>query len=226
MSSQIRSKEQLEDFLAQNLAWRKKELSALKLMMQSKEVERNKTHRSCLLRSGILLLYAHWEGFIKDGATAYVCFVAMQRLRNSQLSPNFLALSLKNIFTKTQSSNRPNPHISAATFIINEMDAQSKIMWKTAISTESNLSSNILRDITMWLGIDYSPYETKEKLIDEKLVYARNCVAHGDSDYTIGGVQDYIYLHGQVIGLLNTFHTQISNAASLGKYQIDETRDA
>ncbi|MFM6308188.1 MAG: MAE_28990/MAE_18760 family HEPN-like nuclease, partial [Dolichospermum sp.] len=89
----IRTLEQLSDKLAQELAWRKKELSILKSLIDSKSSETAK--RNALLRSGITMLYAHWEGFVKVSANSYVEFVAMQKLSYNQLANNFIALAMK-----------------------------------------------------------------------------------------------------------------------------------
>ncbi|MBD2666493.1 MAE_28990/MAE_18760 family HEPN-like nuclease [Richelia sinica] len=62
----IRTVEQLSDILARELAWRKVELSALKSLIDSKSFASGK--RKALLRSGITILYAHWEGFVKVAA--------------------------------------------------------------------------------------------------------------------------------------------------------------
>ena len=89
----IRTLEQLSDKLAEELVWRKKELSILKSLIDSKSFESAK--RNALLRSGITMLYAHWEGFVKVAANSYLEFVAMQKLPYNQLANNFIALAMK-----------------------------------------------------------------------------------------------------------------------------------
>ncbi len=82
---------------------------------------------------------------------------------------------------------------------------------KDIISTASNLSSEILREITSILGIDFSPYSTKSVLIDTKLLKTRNEIAHGE--YSIFDREEYIELHAEIIAMLDLFRTQIENAA-------------
>ena len=50
--------EQLENLLDEDLGWRKVEISDL--LFLAKE-----TQKEVVLKSVILLLYAHWEGYIK-----------------------------------------------------------------------------------------------------------------------------------------------------------------
>ncbi|ACB53719.1 hypothetical protein cce_4371 [Crocosphaera subtropica ATCC 51142] len=61
------------------------------------------------------------------------------------------------------------------------------------------------------LGIDFSVYSTKSKLIDEKLLKSRNEIAHGN--YLLIDRDGYIELHEIVIEMINTFRNQIENAA-------------
>ena len=73
------------------LAWRKRELTTLKHM-----VERARSHEKVfLLRAAVCVLYAHWEGFVKAAATSYASFVDAQGLRYRDLAPNFVALGLR-----------------------------------------------------------------------------------------------------------------------------------
>ena len=79
--TKIRTVSQLSDKLSEEIAWRKKELIYIKSLI---EKNRYKSVESTLIRSGTALLYAHWEGFIKNAATSYVEFVARQNLKYSE----------------------------------------------------------------------------------------------------------------------------------------------
>jgi len=89
----IRRLEELNDQLSSELAWRKKELSVIKSLIDTGSFSTSK--KTALLRSGVTILYAHWEGFIKQAASIYLEFVSMQRLPYDKLSANFVALAMK-----------------------------------------------------------------------------------------------------------------------------------
>lgn len=78
MASNIKIKtvEQLEELLVQDLAWRKKEMISLKIL-----VEKDKVNEPILLRAGIALLCAHFEGFIKRASNCYVGYHLPPALR-------------------------------------------------------------------------------------------------------------------------------------------------
>lgn len=69
----IKTLEDLEDSLNTHLAWRKKEMMTLKLLIESGDEA-----RITLIRAGIALLCAHFEGFIKDASNDYLSFVSNQ----------------------------------------------------------------------------------------------------------------------------------------------------
>jgi hypothetical protein len=204
----LKTAEQLSDRLSNELAWRKKELSEVKSLVETKSFSDSK-HKA-LVRSGICLLYAHWEGFVKLAANSYLEFVRMQKLCYEELASNFLALAMKEKLKEAKETNKPSLYIPVCDFFLDELNQRCSLP-KEAISTASNLSSEIFQEITRTLGIDFSPYSTKSVLIDTKLLKTRNEIAHGE--YSIFDQDEYIELHTEVITMLDLFRTDIENAA-------------
>lgn len=204
----LKTAEQLSDRLSRDLAWRKKELSEVKSLIETKSFSDSK-HKA-LVRSGICLLYAHWEGFIKLAANSYLEYVRVQKLRYKELTSNFLALAMKEKLKEVKKTNKPSLYIPVCDFFLDELN-QRCLLPKEAISTASNLSSEIFQEITRTLGINFSTYSTKSVLIDTKLLKTRNEIAHGE--YSIFDREEYVELHTEVIILLDLFRTDIENAA-------------
>ncbi len=86
----IRTVEELQERIDEDFAWRRKELTYLENNIKSSKPHNIKTD----LRAGIVLLYAHWEGFIKSAAENYLTFVASKKLNYDELSHCFVALAL------------------------------------------------------------------------------------------------------------------------------------
>ena len=210
----IRTAEALYDSLAADLIWRKKELTVFKLLTE--EASPLSEKRRTLLRGAVALLYAHWEGFIKTASASYLEFVFFQRLAYRELAPNFLALSLRSLLRPAGASNRIGAHIAATEFFLRRLSERSSVPYKNAISTQANLSSRILEEIIATLGLDFAPFATKEKLLDEGLLAHRNTIAHGE--FLLISYEEYDDLSGHVLAMMEEFSTQIANAAVLRRF--------
>jgi MAE_28990/MAE_18760-like HEPN len=210
---------QLHDALSEDVSWRKKELINLKLMHEAA-----RDHQAEMLRrAGIALLYAHWEGYVKAAGTAYVEFVARQNLTYRELTPNFIALGMKAHLAHAAESSRGEILTRVVKFFTAEIARRARLNWDRAVQTRANLSAELLRDIVFSLGLDYRPFEVREKSVVEPLRKRRNSIAHGrhlpvDAD-------EYAHLHNEIVGhedfsgLLEEFRTQIDNAAQLGTFR-------
>ncbi len=211
----IRTTELLYDALAGDLIWRKKELSVYKLLTES--AHPHSERRRALLRGAVALLYAHWEGFIKTAGEAYLEFVYYQRLRYNELSSPFLALAARQLLKAGSEATRIRAHIAVTDFFRKGLNERGIIPYKDAIATRANLSSSVLRDIMDTLGLDYGEFEAKEKLIDERLLAHRNDIAHGE--YLLVTLDAYEQMSLQVVEMMESFSTQVANAAILRQYR-------
>jgi len=211
----IRTPDEVNRALADELIWRKKELTALRFLVEAPSNSADR--RAALLRGGVALLYAHWEGFVKAAGGVYLEFLRFQRLPYEKLAPNFLAMAVRGKVQAASQSNRIRSHIELARFFRNDLNQRSNITRKDAIGARGNLSSHLLRDVIDSLGLDYGPYATKERLIDESLVAARNTIAHGQ--YLRPDLADFLELYAEVLALIETFRTQVDNAVSTGAYR-------
>lgn len=171
---------------------------------------------STALRAGVAILYAHWEGFLKSSAENYIEFVSRQNLRNDQLSPNFLALSARRMLTDTMNIGRAEQAIALVRFFLEDMSKPSALAYRNAISTESNLSSKVLRNIVFSLGLNYAHFETKAVLIDEKLLAKRNGIAHGQ--FLDIDLVEFEELFKDISTLLETWRNELENACVTRRY--------
>jgi hypothetical protein len=212
----IRTLEELSDYLDEELAWRRKELADLKGLVDNASSAGRR--RDALLRCGVAILYAHWEGFIKSAAGAYLEYVSRQRLRYDELTANFVAAGIKSLLSRAIQSNRPRDHNELVAFFLTRMSERSAIPYKKAIDTESNLLSTVFRDIVEKLGLDFSVYEAEDKLIDERLVKTRNTIAHGS--YLTIDARSFDDLLTEVVDIMVLFRNQIDNSAQARAFHI------
>ena len=211
----IRTSEHLIDKIAADHVWRIREISELKTLIESPSL--SQPRKTVLCRAGIALLYAHWEGFVKRTGSYYLEYVSFQRLPVSDLKSNFITLMIKSSIDEATKSKKYSVFDKLTDFLITKQSNRAKIPFKNVVNTESNLSTTVLKEITWCLGIGYELFESKEKLIDLKLVGRRNHVAHGE-EVPVND-SDFIEMAEEVIGLLNTFRNLIENSAVTGGYK-------
>lgn len=209
----IKTKEQLTDFLNNEMAWRKKELTTIKTNVEKS----NSKLESTAIRSAIVLLYAHWEGFLKVASEAYLEYVISKKLKYKDLALNFVALSMKQKLSTFELSNKATIHEQIIQTIYSCDNETATIVKEQAIKTKSNLNSIILKEMMATIGLDYSPYSTKANLIDEQLLNYRNNVAHGQ--FLSINSKEYINLHDEIRKMMENYKTDIENSALLELFE-------
>lgn len=172
--------------------------------------------RMVMIRSGVCLLYAHWEGFIRCAARGYLEYVAARKLKYRELRPNFLVAGLYGEVSRL--AQRPNVEGSLE-LIGAVLDDERRFgnAHEEAISTRSNLNSKVLGEVLRVVGIDSREYLLKNRLIDIRLVANRNNVAHGEQLEMTS--KDYLDLHATTIEMMNRFRNDLENAVATAAYR-------
>lgn len=177
-----------EDRIINDWTWRKREVSDLILIAEQEE-------NTVLLKSIILLLYAHWEGYIKKCSKTYLKFICEHKPVLSDLTDNFKAVALKGITGEVMRSaetltlqnemnyiekfskidtHRIHKHIKI------DLDSEKD---KNIINTQDNLNPKVFRNILKIIGLSYKKqYESKEVFINTYLLSNRNAIGHGSKE--------------------------------------------
>ena len=212
-----RTPQELTDSLDRELSWRKRELSTILLQLEKSDLK----VQVVMIRSGVCLLYAHWEGFVKAAAQRYLEYVANLRLRYRELQRNFLVVDLRRQIRRF--ANQRNTD-QAKELVDKVLDGERRFSTNDIepIDTRSNLNSKVLMDILNQVGINVSEYRSKDKLLDIRLVKNRNNVAHGkrfemESD-------EYTELHTVIVGLMDRFRDDLENAVEKESYRAEVAR--
>lgn len=208
----VRTLSEMQTALDREMAWRVKEISVFKT-----GAGKNGPERKPFIRAGVALLYAHWEGFIKNSSEIYLSYVESRALPYRDLKACFVVFGLKGKINTLVESRKSLPNIEAMEFIFSKMDETAKLQINSAVNTESNLTSKVFSNIAGSLNISTSAYETKFNLIDSSLVDRRNKVAHGEYIDIKGG--EFSSLVDDVLSLMRLYKTDIENAASLECYK-------
>lgn len=212
----IRTAYELQNVLDGEMSWRIKEIadirSATKIARAGSE--------ATLRRAGIALLYAHWEGFIKATARAYVTYVAGQRLRHSELRHCFVAMSLRVQIGDLASIRTARPVIAALEAILGTQDDRANFTGGLFGKKLGNLNSETFINVAHWVGLDVERYSTKWHFIDDRLLGRRNAIAHGRSDGLELDREGFDELVNGVLELLRWFKTDIENAVSTRAFHL------
>jgi hypothetical protein len=201
---------ELSEFLTRELTWRKRELLSLSLLIQkAKGYDKN-----TLIRAGIVMLYAHWEGYVKNAAEAYIDYINRRHLIHSYVQDNFAAASLKNFLSRLKTTNK----YSLITSCYSEIKSHhnKKVSISTNIDTKSNLRKEAFGEILHLLGIPLNGFETSLSFINT-LVDDRNYIAHGE--YLPITESKYKEIERKTLELIKMFKTDIENSCVLEKFR-------
>lgn len=185
------------------LAWRQEELAFLKNQLSNiqEEIQRDK-YRKCL----VLMLYSHFEGFIKICLLSYIQYVNSLHLKRENFNEELVASSMHrefnaydnndekcNIFKKKLPEDKRLHRFYRRVNLLEELDVFKQndlLIPDETVDTESNLWYIVLQKNLYKVGLPIDLFGDLSSDIDA-LVNRRNSIAHGTER---AGVSENEYL--------------------------------
>lgn len=206
----IRTLEHLEAHLTEDLKWRLTELENWKSMMDSCRQHQ----KTGALRAGVTLLYAHWEGYVKEAARSYLEYVGRKGLTLAELRAELAAVALRGMLGRGEQSKKSTDHTEIVIILREEATRKAVLPYDSAaIKTNSNLAFEVFEDIMHSLGCDASRHDLQRTLINARLLKNRNAIAHG-RELPIA-LEDWVVMRNRVEVMLHDVRDQFRNAAAL-----------
>jgi RiboL-PSP-HEPN len=216
----VTSREVCLEAIQADSVWRKKEIATLKRRLLASD----ESDRDPLLRSAVVMIYAHWEGFVKTACELYLGHVnEMIRRKSVRLSKHFEDLLMWKMFRKKGEHlflKNPAPFLEMCG---DWPCVPDELLPTDIIDTESNLTSKVLKRLTTTVGLDYSLFQTKEKPIDESIVKKRNKIAHGER--VAVGSEEYDAIEKEIRNLIDIFQEIIETCVQNEAYWSTSTRN-
>ncbi|EGT0692021.1 MAE_28990/MAE_18760 family HEPN-like nuclease [Clostridium perfringens] len=206
----IKTIEKLQEKLEEDLSWRKKELINIKTLIED---ETNNIDKNILIRSGIALLCAHWEGYIRYVANMYIVYICNINIKTKELKENFLALLLRKDIVSSGMTEKTSVHIRLIDKIKDIRENKFYIRYSEdnrIIKTNSNLSYELFNEILKSINIE-NKYELKKNYIDYNLLKRRHEIVHGEK--TEFEIEDFISTFNIITNILEEFKDQVISAA-------------
>jgi MAE_28990/MAE_18760-like HEPN len=223
--SEPRTLTSLYECIDKEYKWRITELSNYRtIVLANKD---NAKAQTGLIRAGVALLYAHWEGFIKKIADLYYAFVGYQNCTIGELSDCFISIALRSEIEQLQSSKKIKIHNEIVHTFFERKNRKANFSATSPIKT-ANLNYEIFEDVCLMIGIDinqlHERYKRKgydrnfEHTINKDLLEKRNFIAHGD--YLHIKEKEYKELYDVIInGILFNFKELVMDCARQQTYK-------
>lgn len=216
----IKSKDSFLDVIQMERSWRRKELSNFKsLIYQSRN-----SHNHTLIRAAILLLYSHWEGYIKKTCESFFYYLNFKSYKYSDLKINYVALGMANEFNGNFPQKKFDSYMKAVKFTLSECNSKFKIDVEARVDTKSNLNTEVLIEILCMIGLNYDHFVNNKHHIDNRLLKYRNAIAHGErtdnNKELLVDEEEFYDLYDRINNLIDYFSDMIINYVETEAYKV------
>jgi hypothetical protein len=133
--------------------------------------------RSIHAATTVLMMYAHWEGFIKEAIAEYLQWINEQQVPVSQLSPSYYALLVDSSLSLREPLQNFDIVIKRCQKLRLALDLTAQ--FNTTVDTASNVNFKVINGILRKLDIESRilPQDYSQPL--DRFLFFRNAISHG-----------------------------------------------
>jgi hypothetical protein len=199
----------VEEIIASN-AWREGEFAKFKV--NSHEVEGNLWFRMC-----VLMIYAHWEGYIVSSLKILIEHLNTLNLTPSDIQTKLLVLGLSDEYKSLSGKQSFLQRVEFTNKFKNLLGKA--IKFKKKVDTKSNLRAEILEELCLIFDFDFGKFHDCTSIID-RLVNVRNSIAHGENSFVITADNVHSYIE-KITNSMDIFLNEIDDFLGKKKYLLD-----
>jgi len=204
-----RTRESVLEEIAGNLDYRRHEMTNLHRVLLTYA---GKSLEITVVRMAIPMIYAHWEGYVKEVCHIYIEHIETSIMYARQLQPALLGyLWIPKLKPISQGGLNHKRRKAVAECVIHSLSGP--VVFGDAekiVDTSSNLRFSVLQRIADDLCLDITSLAGWRRHLDA-LVNLRNNIAHGIIPQRLG-YSDFIMHTDATIGLMEGFEQVMHNA--------------
>ena len=206
-----------DDFIfvvTEDFGWRIREISDFRLAIQ----EAAQRLKNSLFRSGVPLLYAHWEGHLRFCTFKYLEYLSFKRKTYAELQDSILCVYTRSYFDALTSRRLTfSERLTILRELVQKREARFVRASVDDVETRSNLNSAVLSELCMISGVNVDHFRDEFDFIDKILLSRRNNIAHGQEIYITEA--DFREMSDRTISIMRQYRDSIENNVILGAYQ-------
>jgi len=165
------------DIISQDLDWREREIASMRILLSGAGL--TNSQRSALLRAGWAMLYAHYEGFIKNTLTVFYDEAAKAAGKCEHLPSSTRAFALRDTLRYLKNLPCDDMLNKIENFQVDHLASNPQF---PDVDTKSNLWPDVLIDLLKTADLNTSIAEKNEAKL-RTLVSRRNSIAHGEKSF-------------------------------------------
>lgn len=201
------------DIISQDLDWREREIASMRILLSGAGL--TNSQRSALLRAGWAMLYAHYEGFIKNTLTVFYDEAAKAAGKCEHLPSSTRAFALRDTLRCLKNLPCDDMLNKIENFQVDHLASNPQF---PDVDTKSNLWPNVLIDLLKTADLNTSIAEKNEAKL-RTLVSRRNSIAHGEKSF-INEVSYFLGFEEAVYEVLYDVALQVDNRLSQPPYVV------